>query len=149
MTSTELLSESLTGLRDKLAEVPQEHLPEIEKIREAIAAFEPEDEDADRFAKRIVGLAEAVIETRKHATIHLLRSLPVPPYDLWLPFKAANLRGSLDNEHIRGANRVVNRVLGGLALAPRDPKLTKLIEEQKKLTEEHQKTQSAPDGTAS
>jgi hypothetical protein len=74
---------------------------ELRDIRAVLAEIDESGAEPSAFRRKLKDLAEAVIEARKTGR-YLLRDLPIPPYDLWLPFKAQDLTSS-DPEDIADA----------------------------------------------
>jgi len=128
---TDELKDSLTRLAAKLQNVPS-GTPNLEKISQAIANLNSPELDETNFAQRLKELAEAVIDARTSSTNEWMKQLPIPPYDLWLPFKAKNLRTN-DQSDIGIARAVINQVLGRIELPKRDPELDKHLERLSKV----------------
>lgn len=98
-TAAELeLEANLTKLRETVALVQE--ASEQSALAPVYAALRLLDEamsaaeDTYCFVQALVGLARAIIAVRQTVQRGPLAELPVPPYDLWLPFKAASLRPS-------------------------------------------------------
>lgn len=80
----------LHGDLERVLERSREHLQPIWPAVKALdAAFGEKDHDA--FVRALVKLAEVVIKLRQGPHAQDLGQLTVPPYDLWLPFKAASM----------------------------------------------------------
>jgi hypothetical protein len=96
-TAAELeLETSLKQLRDAIARVPTVEQGDLLPVQESLVTLNDAmvAEDPRCFVQALVGLARTVIDMRKAAQRGPLAALPVPPYDLWLPFKALSLRAS-------------------------------------------------------
>jgi hypothetical protein len=82
-------------LKEAIARVPEEDRAALEILRQPLTRLEAAmlAEDPKDFLRGLMDLAQAVIDVRKSASLgRPLAELPVPPYDLWLPFKAAAAR---------------------------------------------------------
>jgi hypothetical protein len=94
-TATDFLESSLNKLAAKLDELGADHSSELDRIRDALVQIAIRGLEVDDFTRNLKDLAEAVIHVRtKPGNTASLRELPVPPYDLWLPFKADDLADS-------------------------------------------------------
>jgi hypothetical protein len=101
-----ILEDSLERLVAKVDELAATHPLELQPIRAALAEINSNGVDAGSFQASLIKLAEAVIYVRKHpGSPSRLRDLPIPPYDLWLPFKARDLASS-DPEDIADAIKI-------------------------------------------
>lgn len=91
------LEASLRGLREAISHVPEVERKMLVPVHAALRSLDQsmKAEDDRAFVCALVDLARAVIEVRQGA-LHggALAAIPLPPYDLWLPFKAASLRTS-------------------------------------------------------
>lgn len=96
------LEASIEKLKKAIAEVPEEERQALAPLHEPLRSLGKamEAEDSQVFVRCLVDLARTVIDIRKSAkekSLHRsLAELPVPPYDLWLPFKAHVARPSDD-----------------------------------------------------
>lgn len=97
--ANQLLKESLDGLAGALGDLGADYASDLKPIREALAKNNERGTDTDDwFIRNLKDLAEAVITVRKaHQSEPLLGKLPIPPYDLWLPFKA---KDSTDSDRV-------------------------------------------------
>ena len=96
-TAAELeLEASLKQLREMIASVPEDKWESLSLVQASLLALDEamNIEDSLCFVQALVGLARALIELRQSKDGGALSTLPVPPYDLWLPFKAKALRPS-------------------------------------------------------
>src|SRR5262249_29309702 len=96
-TAAELeLEAGMRGLREAISNVPEAEHETLAPIQAALSDVERslEKEDHSAFVCALVALARAVIKVRQVTHSGPLAKLPVPPYDLWLPFKAGELRPS-------------------------------------------------------
>ncbi|HJQ25466.1 MAG TPA: hypothetical protein VKA60_16215 [Blastocatellia bacterium] len=120
--ATTLLKSSLDCLSEKLGRLAND--PELDRVREALAQIARRGLEPDDFVKDLKELAEAVIEVRKKpGNSAALRELPVPPYDLWLPFKAKDWTCS-DAAELADAVRIFrefNHKVSPEALSPATP----------------------------
>jgi len=95
-TAAELeLEASLKQLREAIARAPEDEQGILLPVQASLVALDESMTAKDKdlcFVKALVGLARAVIEVRQKVQSGPLKTLPVPPYDLWLPFKAASQR---------------------------------------------------------
>ncbi|HEV7892056.1 MAG TPA: hypothetical protein VGP08_15530 [Pyrinomonadaceae bacterium] len=115
MTANILLGASLEALAAKLGELGDTYPSELKPVCEALAAISARGGETDDFRRNLKDLAEAVIHVRtRPGSPQRLRELPVPPYDLWLPFKAEDLTPS-DPEDIVDAVRIFNHKVSELA----------------------------------
>jgi TIR domain-containing protein len=86
-TANKILEDSLTKLGCKLNELLAGYSAELQPIRTALAEIDTRMVDPAVFKRSLISLAGAVINVRKSSPgSSPLRQLPVPPYDLWLPF---------------------------------------------------------------
>jgi len=91
------LEASLRGLREAISHVPEGERKMLVPVHAALRGLDQsmKAEDDRAFVFALVDLARAVIEVRQGAQHGgVLAEIPLPPYDLWLPFKAASLRTS-------------------------------------------------------
>ena len=97
--ANQLLKESLDGLAGALGDLGTDYASDLKPIREALAKNNERGTDTDDwFIRNLKDIAEAVITVRKaHRSEPLLGKLPIPPYDLWLPFKA---KDSTDSDRV-------------------------------------------------
>jgi hypothetical protein len=88
------LEASLVALRDAVARVPRSHAEALAHVEAALADLDraTAGEDGPGFVTALLGLARAIKDARASPDGGALKELPVPPYDLWLPFKAASQR---------------------------------------------------------
>ncbi len=92
ITANDTLEGSLNTLAAELGKLSAAHSSELQPIRAALEGIYARGIEAGAFRKNLVELAKAVIEVRKTPGISAsLQKLPVPPYDLWLPFMAQSL----------------------------------------------------------
>ena len=123
-TATRLLESSLDQLAAKLDDLAADHSAELDRIRETLAQIATRGLEANDFIWNLRDLAEAVIHVRtKLGNSAALRELPVPPYDLWLPFKARDSTRS-DRQELENAVRIFkdfNHKVSEPDLRPVDP----------------------------
>ncbi len=127
-TAAELeLERSLEKLREQIARVPQDAQIILLSLQASLGALDRalSSKDSRGFVEALVELARGILEVRQAAGIErdkagsasyfaLLAQLPVPPYDLWLPFKAGSLRSSDEpSSRYSAAAPVHNRKIGG------------------------------------
>jgi hypothetical protein len=135
MTANMLLEDSLDKLAAKLGELASDRSSEVQRIRDVLTAIDARGTEAKAFRGNLRELAEAVIYARTSsgnpAGNPALRDLPIPPYDLWLPFKAKDLTPS-DPKDLDGAVQIWNkkvRVLAEPIVPPQTPNHTSEREE--------------------
>lgn len=117
MDANKLLGNSLDALTAKLKELVEDYPTELKPICDVLGSITAHGEDANVFRRDLKDLAEAVIHVRTRPGSPVrFRELPVPPYDLWLPFKAEDLTPS-DPEDILDAVRIFNHKVSDLAFA--------------------------------
>ena len=110
-----LLENSLEGLAVKIEELSIDHAVELQPICEALTIIHGRGMESTEFRVDLKELAEAVIKVlTRPGTPARLRELPIPPYDLWLPFKAEDLTPS-DPEDLVEAMRIFNHKVSDLA----------------------------------
>jgi hypothetical protein len=83
------LKKQLNSIQESLKE--EELISEIKTIRKLIGLIDPKKEMGQKQINNVVVLSDKVIELRRNTnsrTHKVLSNLAVPPYDLWLPFKA-------------------------------------------------------------
>ncbi|MGB9179543.1 MAG: hypothetical protein WCB68_09905 [Pyrinomonadaceae bacterium] len=141
MTANELLKSSLNTLATKLGEFPDEHSSEFQPISKVLNEITERGMETDAFRKNLKELAEAVIQVRKSSPSRF-RELPVPPYDLWLPFKAEDLTPT-DSVDLEEAKQIFNHKVTELALSV---KQSPHAEEKEPSEEQTQSQGSASDG---
>lgn len=108
MTANRLLGNSLEALAAKLGELAEEYPAELKPVCEVLATISARRDEPNDFRRNLKDLAEAVIHVRTRPNCPpRFRELPVPPYDLWLPFKAEDLTPS-DPEAMPEAIRIFN-----------------------------------------
>jgi hypothetical protein len=117
MTANVLLEDSLERLTKKLNELMVNHATELQPICTALTNMTNRGMDADGFRRDLKELADAVITVRKASGAPpLFRELPVPPYDLWLPFKAADLTPA-DALDLSEPAQILNHKVTAMAIA--------------------------------
>lgn len=84
-----LLKKSLDRLMEKLGTLEGDQLVEFQPIGDAVTKIQAADNTEASFTKNLIDLSEAVIKVRIKSASSVLQDLGIPPYDLWLPFKAA------------------------------------------------------------
>lgn len=86
------LVKSLEDLESDIRAVDESHKDQLKPISEVLNSINTKnDNDQKQFINSIVKLAREVIEVRKvNETDKILGKLTVPPYDLFLPFKAVS-----------------------------------------------------------
>src|SRR5690349_2228099 len=106
LAATELLKNSLDKLATKLDELAAGHSAECQRIHDVLADITARGSETSEFRRDLKNLAQVVIAVRTQpGNAPSLRELPVPPYDLWLPFKAEDLTPS-DPEDMVEATRI-------------------------------------------
>lgn len=111
MDANGLLEKSLDELAAKLDALAADHSQQLQPIRDAIMHIEERGGmTAESFIRDLMELSGMVIQVRTQAASPALRDLPVPPYDLWLPFKAEDLTRS-DRVDLPGAIRIYNQMV--------------------------------------
>lgn len=106
MTAPKLLESSLDKLAAKLSELEADHSSELQSVRDVLARVGASSLEKKEFTRNLKDLAQAVIDVRIKSNVGSpLRQLPVPPYDLWLPFKADDLADS-DSHDLDDAVRI-------------------------------------------
>lgn len=100
------LADYLAQLKAEIAGVPEGARTALLPLHDSLGALDQatSDQSSRGFVQALVGLARAVLEVREDAArrdkaesepgYSRLAQLPLPPYDLWLPFKAGALRSS-------------------------------------------------------
>lgn len=112
MTATDLLKNSLDTLAAKLKELSADYSSELQPICEALSGMTARGLETTDFRRNLKELARAVIQLRTGVgSPARFRELPVPPYDLWLPFKAEDLR-TADSADLIEAGRIFNAKVG-------------------------------------
>ena len=115
MNANEFLEDSLDRLAADLDALWADHSSELEGIRQALANIAGRGTEPGEFRRSLMELAEAVIDVRKaHRGHQSLGKLPVPPYDLWLPFKARDFAPS-DPEDLSETAPMFNHKVSQLA----------------------------------
>jgi len=110
------LADSLEKLRGMIALVPEDKRESLSLVRASLLTLDKAmgSKDSPGFVQALVGLARAVIDVRQKKETDALAALPVPPYDLWLPFKAASLRSSdQPSSRYTAASAVRNKRIAG------------------------------------
>jgi hypothetical protein len=82
------LNDSLKRFFKKFQELTPKHRSELEPIGRAVEAITTSGPKPETFVSDLLRFSAAVIEVRSSKGPSALKELPVPPYDLWLPFKA-------------------------------------------------------------
>lgn len=84
------LEASIQRLNEVIARVSEEERSALSSLQRPLSLLEEsvQEENPQHFLRALVDLARAVIDIRYKAERGPLAELPVPPYDLWLPFKA-------------------------------------------------------------
>lgn len=108
-----LLKESLNKLMKKLEKLEGDQLLEFQPIGDAIIEIQAADNSESSFIKNLIKLSDVVIEARKR-TGSPLQDLPVPPYDLWLPFKVESLAPQSPEDLVK-AFEIFSGELSGIA----------------------------------
>jgi hypothetical protein len=88
------LEVGLKEMREAISRVPEEERGALAPVHEALQTLDDSmaKQNREQFVRSLVGLARAVLEVRQRTPRGPLAEIPVPPYDLWLPFKAGALR---------------------------------------------------------
>ena len=108
MTASKLLEKSLDELTKKLKELVVSYPAELQPVCDALAAINSRGTETSSFRRNLKELAAAVIQVRAlTGSASRLRELPVPPYDLWLPFKAKDST-TTDSEDLIEAMKIFN-----------------------------------------
>ena len=116
-TADKLLEDSLSRLAAKLDEFAVDYPAELRPICEAVKNIAEGGMETTDFKTNIRSLAQAVIDVRtKSGSPSRFRELPIPPYDLWLPFKADDLAPA-DTEDLDGVALIFNHRVSEMALA--------------------------------
>lgn len=116
MTANKLLENSLDTLAAKLGELTADHASELQGICDVLATITSRGMEPADFRRNLKELAEAVIHVRTRPNSpSRFRELPVPPYDLWLPFKAEDST-TTDSEEMFEAMKIFNHKVTALAL---------------------------------
>jgi hypothetical protein len=91
MQANEELKQSLQKLVERFSSLTAKHFQELKPIGEALTEITPADEkDTETFLRNLQGLSAAVISVRKKTDKSSpVKDLPIPPYDLFLPFRSA------------------------------------------------------------
>lgn len=117
MTANVLLEDSLERLAKKLNELMDNYAAELQPICAALTTMINRGMETDGFRRDLKDLADAVITVRKTSGAPApFRELPVPPYDLWLPFKAADLTPA-DAQDLSEPARILNHKVTAMAMA--------------------------------
>jgi hypothetical protein len=125
-TAAELeLEASMKKLAEAISRVPEGERNALAPVNAALTSLEQsmKAEDHKTFVCCLVDLADAVIEVRKKAQAGggPLAEIPVPHYDLWLPFKADSLRTSdKPSPHDAAWKAVINRRVGSYVSSSRE-----------------------------
>jgi hypothetical protein len=95
------LKDKLGKLAIELKELGKEHKSELKPIHETFTEMNLEEmEKPEHFLKNLVSLAKAVIRVSyQEKSDPLYGKLTLPPYDLFLPFKAKK-RAENENENL-------------------------------------------------
>lgn len=93
MTPSDLLKADLEKFSKNFADVARTHFAELKCVGDVVEVLidkiDSGDFQAASFVFNIMTFSDAVIKVRTdYKSIPALKTLPVPPYDLWLPFKA-------------------------------------------------------------
>jgi len=126
-TANKLLEDSLNSLASKLGELAASHSSELQPISATLAEIDARSTDITSFKRNLKALAGAVIVVRKSSAPPLLKELPIPPYDLWLPFVAQDANVPVD-ENLKDAMRIFGEKVNTLVrvfLAPIIPPSSK------------------------
>lgn len=83
MEANRLLNESLRKFDERFVELAQKFSSELRPLGETIASIKLQPEP---FVENLLRFSDAIVTARSKRAE--LKDLPVPPYDLWLPFKA-------------------------------------------------------------
>lgn len=94
MSAQQLLDDGLDQLRVALDGIDgdEDWLSETEDVCQSIREVENNRSSPYDYLRAYVDLARKTIELRMMPTTTLFRSLPIPPYNLMLPFKAGSIR---------------------------------------------------------
>jgi len=115
MNVNAILEDSLERLAKKMNELMPTHPAELQPICNALTTMRSRGMNTEGFRRDLMNLAEAVIGVRKICgTSASFRDLPVPPYDLWLPFKAADLTPA-DAQDLSEAAQIFNHKVTAMA----------------------------------
>jgi len=101
------LGEGLESLGTAIDDLTVEETIDLGEIRERLATID--DLGGEQYIRAYVELAGRVIETRVQGGTGQLSTLPVPPYDLMLPFKARDLLKGCGPQSPRSQVPVYNR----------------------------------------
>ena len=116
MNVNKVLEDSLEKLAKKLSELMTTHPTELQPICTALSTIMSRETNTDNFRKDLKDLAEAVISVRRTSGAPgSFRELPVPPYDLWLPFKAADLTPA-DADDLSEPAQILNHKVTAMAM---------------------------------
>ena len=116
MTVDKVLEDSLEKLTKKLTELMATYPAELQPICAALNTMVSRGMNTDGFRRDLKDLAEAVITVRRTSGAPApFRELPVPPYDLWLPFKAADLTPA-DAEDLSEPAQVLNHKVTAMVM---------------------------------
>src|ERR1041385_5992740 len=87
------VADSLETFIKQFRTLTSKHFDELRPIGDAVMEIKPcQVEDRETFMRSLKTLSAAVITVRKEQrNSPSVRGLPVPPYDLFLPFKAVGI----------------------------------------------------------
>jgi hypothetical protein len=113
MEANRILEDNLKRFVEKFEELAPKHFSELKSLGETIEDINTSNPEAESFVNNLIRFSTAVIEVRKLSkSATMLKELPVPPYDLWLPFKA---KGKMpEPEALSKASQTFTEQLGEL-----------------------------------
>lgn len=114
MQANEQLKQSLQKLVERFNSLIPKYFQELKPIGAALSEIKPADEkDRETFLRNLQSLSAAVISVRKKTDKSSpVKDLPVPPYDLFLPFRSATVTNQTASlaEAIRSLNETVQQL---------------------------------------
>src|ERR1035438_6103414 len=108
MESDKLLEESLSRFDERFRVLAPKFFAELRPLGDVIEAIDLKPEP---FVESLLRFSDAVVAARKNMA---LRDLPVPPYDLWLQFKAEHVY-EWDPQALADANHIFQEKIRGIA----------------------------------
>lgn len=111
---SKVLEDCLDKLLAKLKELALDNSGEFQRLNTVLARITDPGTEPNDFTRNLKELAEVVIDMRTHPSTPAMRELPVPPYDLWLPFKARDLTPS-DSKDLEAAKQILNEKVRALS----------------------------------
>lgn len=127
-TDLTLIKKDLERLAESLERIKREPGPseDITQLKNELRQLQKDAHEGawQALAKHLVDLAKAIIEIRlrpREKGDSELSQLPIPQYDLYIPFKAVRIHGPKDFRYDAELDAIANRCVSALDLKKKRP----------------------------